>query len=112
LNGFRFTESPPPAQARNGIQTRGGFVGSPRAVCVPVAKRSAAVPKGAICFGCNQSFEGNPVGLQFETDLLPPHDQAELSGLYFHPGHLYHYARRREWHQLSEYLAKSGPSHF
>jgi hypothetical protein len=79
---------------------------------VGVTKHSAAVPKGSLCFGCNRSFEGNPVGLQFETDLLPAHAQGELRGLYFHPGHLYHYARRREWQELSRFLAENGPASF
>ena len=73
-----------------------------------VTKREAAVPRGAFCFGCNQSFEGNPVALQFETDLLSPAHQAELKGLYFHPGHLLHYARRRGWTELVDFLTATG----
>lgn len=79
---------------------------------MPVTKREAMVPKGAICFGCNQSFEGNPVGVQFETDLLEPNHQAELRGLFFHPGHLYHYAKRRGWEPLAHFLAEHGPRDF
>ena len=77
-----------------------------------VARRSAMVPKGAVCFGCNQSFEGNPVGLQFETDLLDAAHQAELRGLYFHPGHLYHYAKRRGWEPLVAFLSAHGPREY
>ena len=77
-----------------------------------LTKRSAVVPPGAICFGCNQSFEGNPVGLQFETDLLDPPHHAELSGLYFHPGHLHHYVRRRGWATLDQFLVDHGPSNY
>ncbi len=75
-------------------------------------RREALVPKGAVCFGCNQPFEGNPVGLQFETDLLDPAHTAELRGLYFHPGHLYHYAKRRGWARLVAYLAEHGPREY
>ena len=77
-----------------------------------LTKRSTVVPAGAICFGCNQSFEGNPVGLSFETDLLDASRRAELGGLYFHPGHLYHYARRRGWEPLVLYLHEHGASAF
>lgn len=77
-----------------------------------LTRRSAVVPKGAVCFGCNQSFEGNPVGVQFETDLLDASHQSELRGLFFHPGHLYHYARRRGWDPLVRYLAEHGPHDF
>jgi hypothetical protein len=77
-----------------------------------LTKQSAMVSKGAVCFGCNQSFEGNPVGLQFTTDLLPPAQRAELAGLYFHPGHLHHYARRRGWTELTSFLESAGPAHF
>ncbi|HEY6237847.1 MAG TPA: hypothetical protein VIZ68_01495, partial [Thermoplasmata archaeon] len=65
-----------------------------------------------VCFGCNQSFQGNPVGLQFETDLLDQAHRAELSGLYFHPGHLHHYARRRGWTALGRYLEETGPGNY
>jgi hypothetical protein len=77
-----------------------------------LVKRTAAVPKGAMCFGCNQSFEGNPVGVQFETDLLPATASGELRGLYFHPGHLLHYARRREWHELASFIVEHGPPNY
>jgi hypothetical protein len=79
---------------------------------MPVTKKTSSVPKGSICFGCNQTFEGNPVGVQFETDLLPPTASGELRGLYFHPGHLLHYARRREWHALADFIALNGPTNF
>ena len=77
-----------------------------------LTKKSIAVKDTAICFGCNQSFQGNPIALRFESDLVPPNDRAELSGLPFHPGHLIHYARRREWHELTDYLVQNGPSNF
>jgi hypothetical protein len=79
---------------------------------VALTKRTSVVPSGAICFGCNQSFEGNPVGLQFETDLLDPPHGAELEGLFFHPGHLHHYARRRGWANLERFLAENGPANY
>jgi hypothetical protein len=77
-----------------------------------VTKREAVVPAGAFCFGCHQSFEGNPVGLVFDTDLLSEGHRSELKGLYFHPGHLLRYSRSREWHELSEFLQKAGPSSY
>jgi hypothetical protein len=79
---------------------------------VTLTKRSAAVPKGAMCFGCNQGFEGNPVGIRFESDLVPPADRPELAGLYFHPGHLIRYARRMNWTELADFLEAQGPSNF
>jgi hypothetical protein len=75
-------------------------------------KRSVAAPKTAICFACNQSFDGNPIALQFSSTLLAPSAEAELQGLYFHPHHLLHYAKRREWHVLVEYITKNGPTNF
>ncbi len=74
-----------------------------------MSRREAVVPKGAFCFGCNQSFEGNPVGLQFDSDLLDEAARAELRGRYFHPGHLRHYARRRGWERLVQFLATQPP---
>jgi hypothetical protein len=75
-------------------------------------KRSVVAPETAVCFACNQSFQGNPVALQFESGLLPPPEAAELKGLYFHPHHLYHYAKRREWRTLIAYLNEKGPVNF
>ncbi|MCI4358124.1 MAG: hypothetical protein L3J95_00845 [Thermoplasmata archaeon] len=75
-------------------------------------KKTAAVPKGAICFGCNQSFEGNPVGVRFESDLVSVEDRPELAGLYFHPGHLIRYARRRDWTELAEYIEQNGAAQY
>jgi hypothetical protein len=72
----------------------------------------AKVPKGAICFGCNQSFEGNPIGVRFESDLLPAEDRPELAGLYFHPGHLLRYARRRDWNELAQFIETHGSSNY
>ncbi|HEV2231607.1 MAG TPA: hypothetical protein VGV64_05325 [Thermoplasmata archaeon] len=77
-----------------------------------LTKKDVAVPKAAICFGCNQPFEGNPVGRQFRSDLLSPSSQGELAGLYFHPGHLLRYARRRNWTALAEFLEANGPSNY
>lgn len=77
-----------------------------------LTKRTVVAPPGAICFACNQSFEGNPVAVAFETDLLPPSQAAELRGLVFHAGHLQHYARRRGWADLSTFLAHEGPSRY
>jgi hypothetical protein len=77
-----------------------------------VIRTRAVVPAGAVCFGCHQSFEGNPVGLAFDTDLLSAAHRAELQGLYFHPGHLLRYARSREWHELAEFLQQNGPQNY
>ncbi len=77
-----------------------------------LTKRSVVAAPGAICFACNQSFEGNPVAVAFETDLLPPAQAAELKGLVFHSGHLHHYARRRGWTDLAAYIAQEGPANF
>ncbi len=77
-----------------------------------LTKRSVVAPPGAICFACNQTFEGNPVAVAFDTDLLPPAQAAELRGLVFHSGHLHHYARRRGWSELAAFLAQAGPTAF
>ena len=77
-----------------------------------VTSREIVAPKGAICFGCNQGFEGNPVGVQVETDLVPEAARLELRGLVFHRGHLHHYARRRGWSELAEFLAREGPQRY
>ena len=62
-----------------------------------ITERAVVAPPGAICFSCNQSFDGNPVAYGFDTDLLPAAQAAELRGLVFHQGHFLHYARRRGW---------------
>lgn len=77
-----------------------------------LTKRSVATSPSTVCFSCNQSFEGNPVGVQFDTDLISPAAASELRGLTFHPGHLYHYARRREWTPLVQFLAHEGPAKY
>ncbi|HZY92117.1 MAG TPA: hypothetical protein VFG07_05015 [Thermoplasmata archaeon] len=78
-----------------------------------LTKRAVVAPPGAICFACNQSFEGNPVAFSFETDdLLPPPQASELHGLVFHKGHLLHYARRRGWEAVVAFVASAGPSNF
>jgi hypothetical protein len=77
-----------------------------------ITKQPVVVPKTAFCFGCNQSFDGNPVGLQFDTDLVTPPHRAELRGLYFHPGHLYRYARHRDWAELAQFLQQNGPTNY
>ncbi|HEV2519474.1 MAG TPA: hypothetical protein VGX00_02475 [Thermoplasmata archaeon] len=77
-----------------------------------LTKKPVTAPKGAICFGCNQSFEGNPMGVRFESDLVPPADRPELAGLCFHPGHLIRYARRRNWTELATFIEQNGPSSF
>jgi hypothetical protein len=79
---------------------------------MPLTSRTAVAPTGAICFGCNQGFDGNPVALQFETDLLPPAATAELHGLYFHPHHLLRYARRRDWTALAQHIESQGSARF
>ncbi len=77
-----------------------------------LTKRAVVAPPGAICFACNRSFEGNPVAVAFETDLLPEPQAAELRGLVFHSGHLYHYAKRRGWAELAAFLAREGPTQY
>ncbi|MGD0718659.1 MAG: hypothetical protein ABSA15_03665 [Thermoplasmata archaeon] len=77
-----------------------------------LAKHVAMAPKGAYCFGCNQPFGGGAPTVRFESDLVPPSDQPELSGLYFHPGHLIRYANRRNWTALAEYIERNGSSNF
>jgi len=77
-----------------------------------LTKHAAVAPKGAYCFGCNQSFQGGAPAVKFESDLVPPSDKPELAGLYFHPGHLVRYANRRNWTALAEFLARSGPANF
>lgn len=79
---------------------------------VALNQREVVAPKGALCFGCNQGFEGNPVAVQFDSDLVPETARSELKGLLFHRGHLHHYARRRGWTELAAYLAGEGPSRF
>lgn len=74
--------------------------------------RSVVVARGAVCFGCNQGFEGNPVARQFDTDLLDPAHATELRGLCFHPGHLANYARRRGWNELLAFLHEHGAKNF
>ena len=68
--------------------------------------------KGSYCFGCNQLFEGGAPAVKFESDLVPDSDRMELANLYFHPGHLIRYARRRNWTALAEYIEAAGPAHF
>lgn len=75
-------------------------------------KRPVAAPKGAFCFGCNQLFGLGEPALKFESDLVPPSDQAELAGLCFHPHHLIRYARRRNWDSLAEAIESGGPTNF
>lgn len=77
-----------------------------------LAKHAAMATKGTFCFGCNQAFEGGAAAVRFDSDLLPEADRPELSNLYFHPGHLIRYARRRNWTALAEYIETEGPSHF
>jgi hypothetical protein len=77
-----------------------------------LAKHAAMATKGSFCFGCNQAFEGGAPSVKFESDLLPESDRAELSNLFFHPGHLIRYARRRNWTVLAEYIESAGPAHF
>jgi len=77
-----------------------------------LAKHPAMAPSGSVCFGCNRPFEGGTPAVRFDSDLLPASDRPELSGLYFHPGHLIRYARRRNWSELAEFLERSGPSNF
>jgi hypothetical protein len=77
-----------------------------------ISKKEAVVPSGAFCFGCHQSFAGNPVGLVFDTDVLSEAHRSELRGLYFHPGHLIRYARSRDWTELADFLQKNGSQHY
>ncbi len=70
-----------------------------------VTSREVMAPPGAMCFGCNQSFAGNPIAVQYDSDLVPEGARAELRGLVFHRGHLLHYARRRGWTELAAALA-------
>lgn len=97
-----------------GFARRTDSLSTPRGLVayVTLTKHSVAVRDSTICFGCNQTFQGNPIGLKFESDLVPLPSRAELSGLFFHPGHLIHYARRRDWHDLVGYLIQVGPSNF
>lgn len=75
-------------------------------------KRPAVAPKGAYCFGCNQPIDGGASALKFESDLPPVSDRPELANLYFHPGHLIRYARRRNWTELAAYIEANGPGNF
>ena len=77
-----------------------------------LTKNPVVAPAHAVCFSCNQGFEGNPVAFQFDTDLVPPAAAQELRGLVFHRGHLYHYARRREWAELVRFLETAGPQNY
>ena len=77
-----------------------------------ITKRQVVAPSSAMCFACNRTFEGNPVAVQFESDLVPEADRAELKGLLFHEGHLYHYARRRGWTQLADAIGHDGASRY
>lgn len=77
-----------------------------------LTKHAAVALKAAICFGCNQSFDGNPVGYRYDSDLVGPSDRAELTGLIFHEGHLYRYARRRGWTPLADEIARRGDTRF
>jgi hypothetical protein len=74
--------------------------------------RAAVAPKGAYCFGCNQLLEGGTPAVKFESDLVPPSDRPELANLYFHPGHLIRYARRRNWKELADHIERAGPPNF
>ena len=84
----------------------------PLVAAAMISKQTVVVPRGAYCFGCNQSFEGNPVGLQFDTDLLDPPHRSEIRGMYYHPGHLYRYARHRGWEPLAQFLQLNGPASY
>lgn len=75
-------------------------------------KHPANPPKGSFCFGCNQPFGAGAPAVKFESDLLPGPDQAELANLYFHPGHLIRYARRRNWNDLAEFIEKAGAASY
>lgn len=77
-----------------------------------IVKHTVVAPPSALCFACNRTFEGNPVACQFESDLVPAVDRAELQGLLFHPGHLYHYARRRGWTELADTIGHDGAAHY
>ncbi|MDE1820191.1 MAG: hypothetical protein KGJ23_07380 [Euryarchaeota archaeon] len=75
-----------------------------------LTRRSAMAPKGAYCFGCNQAIDGGAPSVRFESDLVPAPDRPELANLYFHPGHLLRYARRRNWTELASFLEANTPS--
>lgn len=77
-----------------------------------ISKRAVPAPKSAMCFSCNQTFDGNPVAYQFDSDLVPEVDRAELQGLMFHQGHLYHYARRRGWTDLADAIGREGAGRY
>ena len=77
-----------------------------------LTKRTVVAPKSAMCFACNQTFEGNPVAYQFDSDLVPEVDRSELRGLMFHQGHLYHYARRRGWTELADTIGHDGAARY
>jgi hypothetical protein len=77
-----------------------------------LAKHAAVAPTGTFCFGCNRPFEGGAPALRFESDLVPPSDRPELANLFFHPGHLIRYARRRNWDALAEFIEQSGAPNF
>jgi hypothetical protein len=77
-----------------------------------LVKHAAVAPQGAYCFGCNQPFGGGTPAVKFESDLIPAPDQPELAGLYFHPGHLIRYARRRNWTALAEHIEQGGAANF
>ena len=77
-----------------------------------LVRHAGLPPKGAVCFGCNQSFDGGAAAVKFTTDLLPPAELPELTNLYFHPGHLLRYARRRNWTALAEFIEKNGVPNF
>jgi hypothetical protein len=79
---------------------------------VTITKRTVVAPKSSMCFACNQTFDGNPVAYQFESDLVPEVDRAELAGLMFHQGHLYHYARRRGWTALADAIGRDGAARY
>jgi len=77
-----------------------------------LTKLAVKPPKGAYCFGCNQPFEGGAPAVRFESDLLSAADRTELSHLYFHPGHMIRYARRRNWTDLAAYMEGAGVANF
>ncbi|HTP56028.1 MAG TPA: hypothetical protein VML53_05105 [Thermoplasmata archaeon] len=75
-----------------------------------LAKHMATAPKGTYCFGCNQTIDGGAPAVRFESDLVPAPDRAELAHLYFHPGHLIRFARRRNWTDLAAEIERGGVS--
>lgn len=77
-----------------------------------ISKRPAVAPKGSFCFGCNQPLDGGASAVKFESDLVPAPDRPELANLFFHPGHLVRYARRRNWNELVTFLEQNGPSNY